>query len=260
MSELARCIAFLRELDTRAAKRESTFRFGVGYFDESLPRVWSRNYLVAEKDLDDASAELLAEEANRIMAEAGLMHRKIEVYDEEQGARFEHGFRDLGWDVSCDLLMVARREPDRVSDTSQVEEVSVEELEPIWAEGIRGEPFGQDNDVVRQLIDNKRVVMEAIETRFFASRVDGALVSYCDLYSDGQTGQIEAVMTLEPYRNRGLSRATVSRTLDASRAAGDDLTFLMAHRDDWPQQIYRKLGFDEIGRVYEFVRPPTAAS
>ena len=256
MSERERCVAFLRAHDRRAAKLESPFRFGVGYFDETLPRVWSRNYLVAEKDLDEASAELLAEEAERLMGERGLRHRKIEVYDEEQGARLEPGMRDLGWDVTCDLLMVARREPDRRSDTSDAEEVSLEELAPVWAEGIRSEPFGQDEGVVRQLVDNKRVVMAATRTRFFASRVDGALVSYCDLYSDGQTGQIEAVMTLEGYRNRGLSRATVSRALEASRESGDDLTFLMAHRDDWPQQLYRKLGFDEIGCAYDFVRPP----
>jgi spore maturation protein CgeE len=258
MSELERCIAFLRSLESRAARREEPFRFGLGYFDESLPRVWSRNYLVADKNLGEASAELLAEEADRMMDEAGLNHRKIEVFDEEQGARFEQGFRGLGWDVNCDLIMVARREPDRASDTSQVEEVSVEELEPIWAEGIRGEPFGEEDDVVRQLVGNKRVVMNAIDTRFFASRAGGELASYCDLYSDGKTGQIEAVMTLERHRNRGLSRATVSRALEASREAGNDLTFLMAHRDDWPQQLYRKLGFDEIGCVYEFVKPPSA--
>jgi len=29
----------------------------------------------------------------------------------------------------------------------------------------------------------------------------------------------------------------------------------MALRDDWPKELYRKLGFDEIGRVYEFVKP-----
>jgi ribosomal protein S18 acetylase RimI-like enzyme len=137
-----------------------------------------------------------------------------------------------------------------------VEEVLFEELKPIWVDGIRSAPFGQDDEVVRQLVDNKRVVMEAIETRFFAGRVDGALVSYCDLYSDGQTGQIEAVMTLEPYRNRGLARATVSRALEASREAGNDLTFLLAHRDDWPQELYRKLGFDEVGFIYDFVRAP----
>jgi ribosomal protein S18 acetylase RimI-like enzyme len=258
MSELARCIAFLRALDHRAARRTVPFAFGVAHFHESLPRVWSRNYLVAEKNLGQASAELLAAEADRILGGAGLRHRRIEVPDGDIGARLEAGFRGLGWGSQCDLVMVARREPDRPADTSLVEEVSIEELEPIWVAGIRSEPFGQDDEVVRQLVDNKRVVMEAIETRFFAARVDGALVSYCDLYSDGQTGQLEAVMTLEPYRDRGLARATVSRALEASRQAGHDLTLLLAHRDDWPQELYRKLGFDEVGFVYDFVRPPTA--
>ena len=256
MSELARCIAFLRALDRRAARRTVRFAFGVAHLHESLPRVWSRNYLVAEENLGQVSAELLAAEADRILGGAGLRHRRIEVPDGAIGARLETGFRGLGWGSECDLVMVARHEPDRPADTSRVEEVSIEELEPIWVVGIRSEPFGQDDEVVRQLVDNKRVVMEAIETRFFAARVDGALVSYCDLYSDGQTGQLEAVMTLEPYRDRGLARATVSRALEASRQAGNDLTFLLAHRDDWPQELYRKLGFDEIGSIYDFVRAP----
>jgi len=258
MSERARCIAFLRALDRRAARRTVPFAFGVAHLHESLPRVWSRNYLVAEENLGQASAELLAAEADRILGGAGLRHRRIEVPDGDIGARLEAGFRGLGWGSECDLVMIARREPDRPADTSVVEEVSVEELEPIWVAGIRSEPFGQDDEVVRQLVDNKRVVMEAIETRFFAARLDGTLVSYCDLYSDGQTGQIEAVMTLEAYRNRGLARSTVSRALGASRQADNDLTFLLAHRDDWPQELYRKLGFDEVGFVYDFVRPPTA--
>lgn len=63
-------------------------------------------------------------------------------------------------------------------------------------------------------------------------------------------------MTLAQFRKRGLARATVSRALAASREAGNDRTFLMADRDDWPKELYLKLGFDEIGRVYEFVRPP----
>ena len=63
------------------------------------------------------------------------------------------------------------------------------------------------------------------------------------------------MVTSEQFRNRGLARATVSCALAASRAAGNDLTFLMALRDDWPKELYRKLGFDEIGRIYEFVRP-----
>jgi spore maturation protein CgeE len=255
MGELERCIAFLRSIDERAAERELVSPYGVAYFYESLPRVWSRNYFVAERDLDEISAELLAAEADRLLGGAGLSHRKIEIYDEGTGASVEPGLRGLGWNVNCDLIMVARGAPDRGADTSPTEEVELEALEPVWAEGIASEPYGREEDVVRQLLENKRIVMGAVETRFFAARVEGQIASYCDLYSDGRTGQIESVMTVDAYRNRGLARAVVSRALEESRAAGNDLTFLMAHRDDWPQELYRKLGFEEVGRIYDFIRP-----
>jgi GNAT superfamily N-acetyltransferase len=255
MTELERIVAFLRELDELSAEREVPFRFGTAYLHSELPRVWSRNYLVADRDVDQTSVELLAAESERILGEAGLRHRKVELYDEDVGARLEPGFRALGWDVHCDVLMVARREPDRPADLSLAGEVSIDELEPVWAEGIRSEPYGTDEEVVRQLVASKRIVVASRDTKFFAARIDGVIGSYCDLYSNGSTGQIEAVMTLEQFRNRGLARATVLRALAASREAGHDLTFLMADRDDWPKELYRKLGFDEIGRVYEFVRP-----
>jgi GNAT superfamily N-acetyltransferase len=260
VTELARCLAFLRALDRRAAERTVPFHFGEAYFHSSLPRVWSRNYLVAEDNLEEASAELLAAEADRILGGAGLRHRKIELHDGKIGSRLEPGFRGLGWGTECDLVMTARRAPDRGPDLSRAEEVGFDELAPIWAKGIREGPFGVNEEVVHQLVENKRVVMGAVETRFFAARVDGSIASYCDLYSDGRTGQIEAVMTLEPYRNQGLARATVSSALAASREAGNDLTFLLAQQDDWPQELYRKLGFDEIGCIYDFVRAPVASS
>ncbi len=255
MSDLQRIVAFLRRLDGPSAEREVPFRFGTAYLYPRLPRVWSRNYLVAETDLAEASAELLAAEADRILGGAGLAHRKVEVYDESAGARFDPGFRELGWDVQCDVVMVALRDPDHPVDLSMVEEVDLEELEPVWAEATRGAPYGADEDVVQQLVDNKRVVMTTRDTKFFATRVGGAIASFCDLYSDGATGQIEAVWTLDQFRNRGLARATVLGALAASREAGHDLTFLLAERDDWPKELYRKLGFDEIGYVYEFIRP-----
>ncbi len=256
MTDLERCVAFIRGLGDRAASRKADYPFGAAHFHDDLPRVWSRNYLIAERNLEAATPQLLAAEADRLLGDAGLSHRKVEVNDEEAGGRLEPGFRELGWDVHCDVIMVAKRAPDEEPDLAAAEQVTAEALEPVWAQGIRSEPFGDDEDVVAQLVANKRVVMAAIETRFFAARVDGAIGSYCDLYSDGGIGQIEAVMTLEPYRNRGLARATVSRTLAESRETGNDLTFLMADRDDWPRKLYEKLGFDEIGRVFEFVRPP----
>jgi len=114
------------------------------------------------------------------------------------------------------------------------------------------------DSVIMQLVENKRSLSRAIETRFFAARVDGRVASYCELYSDGSTAQIENVLTLEPFRNRGLARATVSHARAEAKRSGHDLIFLVADRDDWPKKLYAKLGFDEVGRIWEFVRPRVA--
>ena len=38
-----------------------------------------------------------------------------------------------------------------------------------------------------------------------------------------------------------------------ARRAGAELVFLVADDEDWPKELYRKLGFDDLGRVYEFL-------
>jgi ribosomal protein S18 acetylase RimI-like enzyme len=256
MTELERCLALLKGIDHKAAKSEVPFRFGTAYLHDEIPKVWSRNYLSLERDLESATAGPVSTEADRVLGEAGVAHRKIEVFDPEVGERLAPGLAKLGWQVECDVIMVASREPDRETDLSVVDEVEPEELEPVWADANRSDGRIDDEDVIRQLADGKRVLASAIDVRFFAARAGGEIGAYCELYSLAGTGQIENVLTLERFRNRGLARALVLRALQESRAAGNDLTFLLANRDDWPRELYRKLGFDEIGLVYDFLRPP----
>ena len=256
MTELERCITLLRAIDRRAAKNQVPFRFGTAYLHDEVPRVWSRNYLSLERDLQSATAGFVSVEADRVLGEAGAAHRKIEVFDPEVGERLAPGLAKLGWQVECDVVMVARREPDREADLSVVDEVEPEELEPVWSEANRSEGHIDDEEVIRELADGKRVLASAIDVRFFAAHADGEIGAYCELYTHAGTGQIENVLTLERFRNRGLARALVLRALEESRAAGNDLTFLLANRDDWPKELYSKLGFDDVGHVYDFLRPP----
>lgn len=250
MTEADRCVAFLRDHAFRVTHTGPSGRFGTALLYEGLPRVWSLNYMLAERDLNEATAEALAAEADELLGGAGLRHRKIEVLDEEAGARLEDDFRALDWHVERDLVLPHRRPLDREVDVSIVEEVDFESLAPVWAEAMRMD-FGSDDDVIRQLGEHKRV-LASDGARFFAARIDGVLASYCDLYSDGRTGQIEGVQTLERFRNKGLARAVVAGALAASEAEGHDLTFLLADQADWPKQLYEKLGFDVVGSVYEF--------
>jgi GNAT superfamily N-acetyltransferase len=253
MGDLERCVDFITGMADRAARKKLPSPYGVALLDPELPAVWSRNYLLMNPDAGASAAELAAE-ADRLLGAIGARHRKVELFDAEAGDRLEPGFRELGWNAECDVLMVARRDPDRPVDTSIADEVILEELMPAWTEGWRSDPDVLSEDVVRQLVESRRRLGEVVETRFFAARVDGEVASYCELYSDGSTAQIENVLTLERFRKRGLARATVSRAREEALAA-HDFIFLIANRGDWPKELYAKLGFDEVGRIWEFVLP-----
>ena len=141
----------------------------------------------------------------------------------------------------------------RPVDTAPVDEVGADDLVPAWTESWALDPAVLNSDVARQLVENKRRLGVETNTRFFAARVDGEVGAYCELYSDGQTAQIENVFTLDRFRKRGLARAVVSKALEV--AQGHDLIFLIADQDDWPKELYRKLGFDDVGLIWEFILP-----
>jgi len=95
----------------------------------------------------------------------------------------------------------------------------------------------------------------AVRLRHFGARVDGQVVSFCDLYSDGRTAQIESVTTFEEHQGHGLGSAVVLRAAEEAAVAGQDLVFLVADDDDWPKAWYERLGFDPVGRTWTFNRP-----
>lgn len=250
MPDAGRCLGFLRDHAFRVTRRGPSGRFGTALLRLDLPNVWSLNYVFAERELGAATAQALVDEADELLGSAGLRHRKIEVHDGDAGRRLAPQFQQLGWHVEHDLVMPHRRGPDRASDTSAVEELGADVLAATWIEGMSRD-FGHNEDVIRQLVEHKHV-LAADGARFFAARTEGTIAAHCDLYSDGRTAQIEAVMTLERFRNRGLARTVVTAALEAARADGHDLVFLLADDADWPKQLYEKLGFAVEASVYEF--------
>src|SRR5262245_47757503 len=251
-SELQRALDFLGLAD-HGGTRSEPFSYGTAVFDERLPRRWDSNYLLVEQVPDGVGAEELATEADRVQGAAGLMHRKLELRDEEAGARLEPQFRALGWTVNRHLLMALHRAPDRDPDRGRVEQVDAATLREVRARQIHGYEWGADPEVVEQLYSAKLLLPEVVDARFFAVVVDEEPVSWTDLYVSSGTAQIEDVGTLEEHRGHGYASAVVLHAADEARAAGADLVFLVADDEDWPKELYRKLGFDELGRVYEYL-------
>jgi len=87
--------------------------------------------------------------------------------------------------------------------------------------------------------------------------VDDAPVAAADLYSDGRIAQVEEVATLPAHRGHGYASAVVLRAVEVALASGHDLVFLEADARDWPKDLYARLGFEEVGRTWSFLRTPT---
>jgi predicted GNAT family acetyltransferase len=251
---MARAVAFMRDFDRALAGRSVRCEHGTAYFADDLPLVWDLNLLSIDLGAT-ASVEELVAEAETAQGEAGLQHRKIAV-DDGLGAQLAPGFRNRGWLVN-EFVVMRHVSPAPEVDLTAVEEVEAEELLPLWCQGMRLDPEVQDEETVRQLTEAQLRRSRATRVRYFATRAGSSIASYCELFSDGRTGQIESVFTMDEFRGRGLGKAVVAGALDASQAVYD-FTFLVADADDWPKDMYRKLGFEPTGSTWAFVRRPNA--
>jgi ribosomal protein S18 acetylase RimI-like enzyme len=245
MSDVERAFAFMRRGDILGTN-EQAWRFGTAVSTPELPLRHDSNYLLLECD---GPAEEVARDAERAQTELG--HRMILVPDEGRGARLAPDFKGLGWEVARFLVMVHRRPPARPVDTSIVDEVADVDLRQARELNNRQYPWATP-EVTRQQLEARR--MNPLECRYFAVRVNGFPVSFTDLYLECDTGQVEAVATLEEHRGRGYARAVVTRAVEEARRAGATFVFLVADAEDWPKELYRKLGFDEAGRYFKFSR------
>ncbi len=249
--DLDRSVAFMRALSDRMAGRRVPFSRGTALFHDGFPLVWDLNYLRVERP-EGATAEELAAEAERLHAEAGHGHRAVEIVNAAEGERLEPGFAELGWETEALLVMVHRRPADRPSDTTLVRDVAEAELQSARERTTRTQPWATDDEVVRQVVGCHYLLDRAVAVRRFGVLAEGQVVSYCELYIEGPTAQIEDVATHLKHRGRGYVRAVVTKALDEARAAGCDLVFLGADPDDWPKELYGRLGFDSVGLDYSF--------
>jgi RimJ/RimL family protein N-acetyltransferase len=235
---IERIHAFRAALQDAAAEQRIPATHGVGLFAPSVREVYDMNYVRAEQF---APAEELIADAERLMDD--YFHKRVIL--ERADAPTASGFRAHGWTVVPHLIMALTRAPDRRVDTSIVREVSFEELTAARREVTVGEPWG-DDEISALLDDAKRLIMRAVPTRFFAALADGDIAAYCEVRSDGTVAQVEDVNTLPRFRRRGLGRAVVQHAVDEARATSE-IVYLEALAEDWPRELYAKLGFDVVG-------------
>ena len=254
MDELTRAFEFERRRLERLSTRLERFEFGVAYLDEENRQRYYSNFLLADKRLGDASAAALIEAGERILGGAGYEHRLIILQDERLAERIAHAFQALGFSTSREVTMRHRRDPDRDAN------LPVEEVPFAVVRSLIQEMYREDSDVPEDIAlvfaEQHGKYERVAGARFFAARVDGQLAGNCELYQRGDDAQVEHVGTLKQFRGRGVARSVILGAVRAASEAGARHVFIVTDEDDWPRHLYARLGFDQIGRTWEFLRSP----
>jgi RimJ/RimL family protein N-acetyltransferase len=245
---IERIHAFRAALQDAVAERRVTSAHGEGLFAPSVREVYDLNYLRAEQPAPPGE---LIHEAELLMED--YFHRRVVV--ERPDEHLASGFRARGWTVTPHLIMACVRQPDRRSDASMVREAAFTELVAARREVTIGERWGDDE--ISSLLDSaKRLIMHAVPTRFYAAVIGGEVAAYCEVRSSGGVAQIEDVNTVERFRGRGLGRAVVQHAVDEAFVT-NDVVYLEALAEDWPHELYRRMGFDVVGERHVNTLFPT---
>jgi GNAT superfamily N-acetyltransferase len=246
VDSIARMLAFLRANVEKVADEVRPIEAGWVVKSPSLPAVWVINHMRLALPLAFAP---LVDLADRQLADSRYV--QITVENQDAGPGLEEAFRHAGWKTDREVLMVLTAGPDREADTSIVTDAGEDEVLEIM------QRWSGEDELTRgaldQLREYSRREARACGDRLFGVRSsDGQLVAITKLRGDGSTAQVEDVYTVPEARSRGYARALVSRAVELARAGGHDLIFITADDNDWPKELYARVGFRPLARLWQF--------
>ncbi len=251
---IERIHAFMRRAEEGVCDEVVRTTHGTAILTPSLPLVWQVNAIRVEDP--QASVAQLTAEADEVQGTFG--HRKLVMHDQRLGKRLAPELATAGWNVFRVLIMLRRRPPERPEESADAAEVSRDVGAAALAAFRREQPFGWQDEAVRQLAEMDDRYTSVLAARDFASPPDDPACA-CRLYTHDGLGQVDEVGTVEARRGRGHARAAVAAAADAATADGCEQVFMVTDSADWPQELYRRLGFDEIGATYEFLKLPISS-
>jgi len=244
---LERVLEFQRGSVVLIAEQVTSIDDGWAIRSSAWPEVWSHNQVWVNQPISyDRAVELCQEH----LSDAKFWQLYLEQVPGVEA--LVEQLRAAGWEVDVTTHMLRLREPDRGVDTSAVVEPAAEESFELMARWCREDPTAHLTEAgVAQTVEKDRAVWRLRDARRYGIRdADGSLAAITQLFSDGTIGQVEHVYTRPDCRGRGYARALVTYAAAEARAAGHEVDFIVADDNDWPRRLYRRIGFEPLGRTW----------
>jgi GNAT superfamily N-acetyltransferase len=223
----------------------------------SRPEVWMLNHVRVTRPVSyEQAAGLCALHLPEASFDQLYVDEPPGCSDEDGTPDLAEPFRREGWEVDGELHSVLLGEPDRRVATDEVIEPGEDEALALMERWIaEDETLKLTADGLRQLVEVNRQTWRVRQARRLGVREpDGRLAAITLLFSVDGVAQVEDVYTIPEARGRGYGRALVTRAIDLARAGNHELTFIVADDNDWPKELYRRLGFEPVGRTWLFHR------
>jgi GNAT superfamily N-acetyltransferase len=231
--------------------RVVTTRWGQVFLDAPLERCYERNQAWAIGDADGLDAAALHRDIDRLFSTAGLGHRRVLV--EPPGCeRLAAGLVERGYDRATHVYLVhdGTLPPAPRAD---VREVGADAIAAANERYLRTDPdtaYGRDVIVRTQIVEHHRTYGRAGSSERGFAVLDGDdVVAWAKLWVRGSEAQVEDVVCLAEHRGRGYGRDVVAAATRAALAGDPELLFIVADAADWPQRLYAKLGYADVGHV-----------
>jgi ribosomal protein S18 acetylase RimI-like enzyme len=216
----------------------------------SLPAAW---YLNQIRVLAPANFEQVLALADEHLGD--LPYRCVFVEHEPTGERLEPSFREAGWEVVRESLMVlaAPAPAPAPPPAAVVIEPGVQEVADLMGRWHAEDEPQASAEEIAQIVGYSCREGEAWGERRFGVRDEqGALVAITKLRSDGSAAQVEDVYVVPEARRRGYATALVRHAV--AEAAAHDLIFIVADEDAPARRLYERLGFRAGARAWAFHR------
>lgn len=116
------------------------------------------------------------------------------------------------------------------------------------------DPYGELDDGYRKGYMNYKKIYDDIVNEFFYIKVDNKIVGTTQSVYNSKICGIYSLAIKKEYRNKGIGKEALKQQLQMCKNKNIDIVYLETELGFYPNQIYRKFGFEDLCEVFYFAK------